>query len=164
MPAAGDADAEFTWSATYAMAGEDHEENELRNESDSVGTYAGQRLRVYWRPAPEDGVELPPRRDRYQSPLPSRGVRDAWIDFGPGGSGVQSHQGLRYNVLEDVDDELRDEDDEWNGTRTVSGRVRVEGFRATRKQLVRLARAAQIETREKLELYEEIDAWNQGGW
>ena len=162
VPAAGDADAEFTWSATYAMAGEYHED-ELRNDSDSVGTYAGQRLRVYWRPAPEDGVELPPRRDRYQSPLPSRGVRDAWIDFGPGGSGVQSHQGLRYNVLEDVDDELRDEDDEWNGTRTVSGRVRVEGFRATRKQLVRLARAAQIETREKLELYEEIDAWNQGG-
>ena len=163
VPAAGDADAEFTWSATYAMAGEYHEENELRNDSDSVGTYAGQRLRVYWRPAPEDGVELPPRRDRYQSPLPSRGVRDAWIDFGPGGSGVQSHQGLRYNVLEYVDDELRDEDDEWNGTHTVSGRVRVEGFRATRKQLVRLARAAQIETREKLELYEEIDAWNQGG-
>ena len=136
VPAAGDADAEFTWSATYAMAGEYHEENELRNDSDSVGTYAGQRLRVYWRPAPEDGVELPPRRDRYQSPLPSRGVRDAWIDFDPDGSGVQSHQGLRYNVLEDVDDELRDEDDEWNGTRTVSGRVRVEGFRATRKQLV----------------------------
>ena len=163
VPAAGDADAEFTWSATYAMAGEYHEENELRNESDSVGTYAGQRLRVYWRPAPEDGVELPPRWDRYQSPLPSRGVRDAWIDFGPGGRGVQSHQGLRYNVLEYVDDELRDEDDEWNGTHTVSGRVRVEGFRATRKQLVRLARAAQIETREKLELYEEIDAWNQGG-
>ena len=162
VPAAGDADAEFTWSATYAMAGEYHED-ELRNDSDSVGTYAGQRLRVYWRPAPEDGVELPPRRDRYQSPLPSRGVRDAWIDFGPGGSGVQSHQGLRYNVLEYVDDELRDEDDEWNGTHTVSGRVRVEGFRATRKQLVRLARAAQIETREKLELYEEIDAWNQGG-
>ena len=178
VPAAGDADAEFTWSATYAMAGEYHEENELRNDSDSVGAYAGQRLRVYWRPAPEDGVELPPRRDRYQSPLPSRGVRDAWIDFGPGGSGVQSHQGLRYNVLEDVDDELRDEDDEWNGTRTVSGRVRVEGFRATRKQLVRLARAAQIETREKRKLHEEIDArmraemnpsqaeigaWNQGG-
>ena len=162
VPAAGDADAEFTWSATYAMAGEYHED-ELRNDSDSVGTYAGQRLRVYWRPAPEDGVELPPRRDRYQSPLPSRGVRDAWIDFGPGGSGVQSHQGLRYNVLEYVDDELRDEDDEWNGTRTVSGRVRVEGFRATRKQLVRLARAAQIETLEKRERYEEIDAWNQGG-
>ena len=157
VPAAGDADAEFTWSATYAMAGEYHEENELRNDSDSVGAYAGQRLRVYWRPAPEDGVELPPRRDRYQSPLPSRGVRDAWIDFDPGGSGVQSHQGLRYNVLEDVDDELRDEDDEWNGTRTVSGRVRVEGFRATRKQLVRLARAAQIETREKREHYEEMD-------
>ena len=163
VPAAGDADAEFTWSATYAMAGEYHEENELRNESDSVGTYAGQRLRVYWRPAPEDGVELPPRRDRYQSPLPSRGVRDTWIDFDPGGSGVQSHQGLRYNVLEAVDDEERDEDDEWNGTRTVSGRVRVEGFRATRKQLVRLARAAQIETLEKRERYEEIDAWNQGG-
>ena len=163
VPAAGDADAEFTWSATYAMAGEYHEENELRNDSDSVGAYAGQRLRVYWRPAPEDGVELPPRRDRYQSPLPSRGVRDAWIDFGPGGSGVQSHQGLRYNVLEYVDDELRDEDDEWNGTHTVSGRVRVEGFRATRKQLVRLARAAQIETLEKRERYEEIDAWNQGG-
>ena len=53
---------------------------------------------------------------------------------------------------------MRDEDNEWNGTRTVSGRVRLEGFRATREQLVRLARAAQIETREKLELYEEIDA------
>ena len=159
VPAAGDADAEFTWSATYAMAGEYHEENELRNDSDSVGTYAGQRLRVYWRPAPEDGVELPPRRDRYQSPLPSRGVRDAWIDIYPGGRGVQSHGGLRYNVLEYVDDEERDEDDEWNGTRTVSGRVRVEGFRATRKQLVRLARAAQIETREKRKHHEEMDRY-----
>ena len=160
VPAAGDTDAEFTWSATYAIS---EDENEMRDDCGSVGTYAGQRLRVYWRPAPEDGVELPPRRDRYQSPLPSRGVRDAWIDFGPGGSGVQSHQGLRYNVLEDVDDRERDEDDEWNGTRTVSGRVRVEGFRATRKQLVRLARAAQIETREKREHHEEIGAWNQGG-
>ena len=60
----------------------------------------------------------------------------------------------------------------------MAGRVRVEGFRATRKQLVRLARAAQIETREKRKLHEEIDArmraemnpsqaeigaWNQGG-
>ena len=39
----------------------------------------------------------------------------------------------------------------------MSGRVRVEGFRATRKQLVRLARAAQIETREKRKHYEEMD-------
>ena len=60
--------------------------------------------------------------------------------------------------MRDEDDELRDEDNDWNGARTVSGRVRLEGFRATREQLVRLARAAQIETREKLELYEEIDA------
>ena len=168
VPAAGDADAEFTWSATYAMAGEYHEENELRNDSDSVGAYAGQRLRVYWRPAPEDGVELPPRWDRWDNALRSRGVRVPW-NLRYGGSGVGL--GLRYHVLEDSSEE-------WNGTRTVSGRVRVEGFRASREQLVRLARAAQIETREKRERYEEIDArrraemipsqaesgaWNQGG-
>ena len=64
----------------------------------------------------------------------------------------------------DEDDELCDEDNEWNewiGTRTVSGRVRLEGFRATREQLVRLARAAQIETREKLEQYEEIERFER---
>ena len=55
-----------------------------------------------------------------------------------------------------------DEDNEWNGTRTVSGRVRLEGFRATRKHLVHLARAAQIETHQKLKLYKEIDAWRRG--
>ena len=105
------------------------------------------------RPAPEDGVELPPRWDRWDNALRSRGVRVPW-NLRYGGSGVGL--GLRYHVLEDSSEE-------WNGTRTVSGRVRVEGFRASREQLVRLAEAAQIETREKREHHEEIGAWNQGG-
>ena len=174
VPAGGDARAEFTWAASYDMACEDDEEEmawrtpraraaprgryewgsgELLDEKGITGTYAGWKLQVYWRPAPEDGVELPPRWDRWDNALRSRGVRVPW-NLRYGGSGVGL--GLRYHVLEDSSEE-------WNGTRTVSGRVRVEGFRASREQLVRLAEAAQIETREKREHHEEIGAWNQGG-
>ena len=88
-------------------------------------------------------------------------MRVPWIDRYPAAAASNPTRAVNDTMF--VDDELRDEDDEWNGTRTVSGRVRVEGFRASREQLVRLARAAQIETREKRERYEEIDAWNQGG-
>ena len=176
VPAAGDAPAEFTWAASYDMAYDydeeemawlpDHEayrrppgprtpraraaprgSGELLDERGRPGTDAGWKLRVYWRPAPEDGVELPPRWDRWDNALRSRGVRVPW-NLRYGGSGVGL--GLRYHVLEDSSEE-------WNGTRTVSGRVRVEGFRASREQLVRLAEAAQIETREKREHYEEMD-------
>ena len=175
VPAGGDARAEFTWAASYDMAAYDYDERkmtwvpvhggwrtpraraaprgyewgsgELLDEQERTGTYEGWKLRVYWRPAPEDGVELPPRWDRWDNALRSRGVRVPW-NLRYGGSGVGL--GLRYHVLEDSSEE-------WNGTRTVSGRVRVEGFRASREQLVRLARAAQIETREKRKHYEEMD-------
>jgi hypothetical protein len=176
VPAGGDARAEFTWAASYDMAAYDYDEREmawvpvhegwrtpraraaprgecewgggeLLDEKGITGTYEGWKLRLYWRPAPEDGVELPPRWDRWDNALRSRGVRVPW-NLRYGGSGVGL--GLRYHVLED-------RSEEWNGTRTVSGRVRVEGFRASREQLVRLAEAAQIETREKREHYEEMD-------
>ena len=108
-----DDEEEMAWRTPRARAAP-RGSGELLDERGRPGPDAGWKLRVYWRPAPEDGVELPPRWDRWDNALRSRGVRVPW-NLRYGGSGVGL--GLRYHVLEDSSEE-------WNGTRTVSGRVR----------------------------------------
>ena len=161
VPAAGDPAAEFRWDESYDKkeVGDRYEEGEddwdiLYNDDRDEFKYRGERIRVFWLPAPEDGVGLPPRWNLQRRRLRSRGVRDPEIDIYPVGDGAQSEAGLRYDVLarSDVETHTRERyDGLYVGTRRVSGRIRIEGFRApTREQLVWLVGHAQTKTRLKI--------------
>ena len=161
VPAAGDPAAEFAWDESYDKkeVGDRYEEGEddwdtLYNDDRDEFKYRGERIRVFWLPAPEDGVVLPPRWNLQRRRLRSRGVRVPQIDIYPVGDGVQSEAGLCYNILEkrDVETHTRERyDDLYVGKRSVSGRIRIEDFRApTREQLVCLVGHAQTKTRLKI--------------
>lgn len=124
--------AEFSWR--YEDRGDDEEGRE----------YSGQKLRVFWRPEPVDGVQERARTDL--TSLPSLGVEIGTFDListsEEQGRNVRSHMGvtLEYDVLEssedkieessgeneeDEDEEDVDENDEKETFTRYVGRIRI---------------------------------------